>query len=200
MKYDNLLNEKIYHYYYPKAGPLKSITEVPESDVDNVLKSISETTPIHHSRLTLFKDYLPHRKETELLMKKQFIERGGKPTRDFPFYFILGNSPDYSIGNPECEALVVDSSKIDTDILSFTFCDSMIAYPFQPFFDESGYNFNYLPKDFHGQTYHFNELGAVLNKHGHPNDKHNSDYPFPGFIEVQVWGDINLESDCMGRD
>ncbi len=190
MNIDTLVFEKIYHYYYAKSGPLKSITELSDNDLKNVLSSISETTSIHHSRLTMFNDYVPFRRATEKVMRKQFIEKGGRPEREYPHYFILGNSPDYSMDNPECKSLGLDPSLIDSDIMSFTFCDSMICYPFVPFFTDEGYNLNYEAKDFHGNIYHFDELQNVLKKYGHPNSKSNSDYPFPGFIEVQVWGEL----------
>ena len=43
--------------------------ELPENELNKVLSEISETTSIHHTRLTLFDDYVPHRKNIEKLMK-----------------------------------------------------------------------------------------------------------------------------------
>ncbi len=197
MQTDSLIHKYFYHYYYSPPGPLKSITELSDERVAQVISSTNEKTSIYHYRLTLFPDYVSHRRNIEIIMRNQLIEKGGKPERQTPFYFILGQNSDFVDKNPGCQILVVDPKKLDRDIISFTFCDSLFAYPFLPFFSENGFNLKYKRKEFHGQTYHFNELGKVLKKYGHPNHNDNHDYPFQGFIEIQLWKDIDLTEDCI---
>jgi hypothetical protein len=191
-----LLEADIFHYYYESSGPFRSITELDNHDLEKVIGKIDATTSIHHSRLTQFKGYVAHRRTVERTMRCQFAERGGKPVRAHPYYFILGNEPSYLDESPDarsngCREIRINPRLLNPDIVSFTFCDSLVAFPFPPFFSAEGYNFPFAAKPFHGKTYHFGELESVLKTHGHPDSPENNFLPFPAFIEVQLWDEMD---------
>lgn len=75
----------LYHYYEQKNGPFRNITEMGFEKAVDIQASIQEGWNSKRD-----KNYIKTRFSLEKRLKEHFILKGGKPSRNDPFYFTLG--------------------------------------------------------------------------------------------------------------
>lgn len=120
--------DKIYilNYCSPGCEPLKSITQLNETnayDFAKVLSANNSGTAFH--RFVDFSNYYPKRIRTEKWLYDCFVNSGGKPTTSHPYYFVLHGSEYLNkwFGEGKITKLILND--INTKDISFTFGDSM---------------------------------------------------------------------------
>jgi hypothetical protein len=75
--------------------------------------------------------YLDHRKNHERLIRELFIRKGGHPSRQYPIYAILGESPvgPHDLENEYSYRINVPLQSLSRDDVSFTYPDSLYEVP-----------------------------------------------------------------------
>jgi len=128
------------------------------------------------------KRYYEHRTELERLMRSLFIEKGGKPVLDFPYYMVIGESPLLATWYNESEYIKIPINEFDLSMLSFTYGDS-----FPTFSQRITDGMEYRKK-----VYLYDEILMLIQKYGLPQDTWNETYESPCYVEVQIWSDIPI--------
>ncbi len=174
----------IYHYYEKKVGPFKNISALPYDQAKKRLQSI--TKGFNKNRGD---DYLDKRLVLESQLKKAFITKGGKPKRNDPFYFTLGECKWLETWYEEAAIVKIPIHYLfeHKDIISFTYPDSMISFQLAHESQLSAYK-----KSCNGQVYTLQEIEEIINTFGMPNPAIWSKvelHQFDRYIEIQVWGD-----------
>lgn len=171
----------ITHYYLSETGPLRSLSDLSLGGDDPTFLELL-TRHKHDSgyRRRFGSDYIERRREIEARLRSLFLERGGRPRREHPFYFVLGNSPWFKNLNAGHEELKVQLSSLNPQTVSITFPDSFIALTRDT-------------KPYHNQIFLPGELEEMVQQYGLPSNDHAVPYErywetdFELYVEVQVW-------------
>lgn len=126
--------------------------------------------------------YLRYRKKHERYLRKRFVEKGGRPRREYPIYMILGDSPSgpHSLIDGYDRKLALPLSTFVPEEVSFTYPDSLYRVP--P--DDLGRL--YLDRDPAPRVYRLEELEMLIETYRvHKFNNH--------YVEAQVWVDEPLE-------
>ena len=182
-----MIPEYLYHYFERNNGPFQNITK------DGVEKAIliqREITEGWNSKRP--PNYVELRFALEKRLKDQFISKGGKPNRDDPFYFTLGECEWAKSWYVNPGVVKIPLSAFNADHISFTYPDSMVSFQFHDEPKLAAYK-----KDENGKVFLLNEIEEVINKHGVPGEeKWGSDerMKYDRYIEAQVWDDSVIRS------
>ncbi|WP_419212432.1 hypothetical protein ACNR9Q_17090 [Maribacter sp. X9] len=174
--------EFLFHYYELDNGPFRNITEhglkKAESIQNQISKGFNSKRP---------DNYIELRFSLEKRIKKQFILKGGKPNRNDPFYFTLGECDWAKSWYVNPGVIKIPLTDFKTEHISFTYPDSMVSFQF---YDEpklEGYR-----KDCNGQVFLLNEINDIINMYGLPTEKKSQtqeSLKYDIYIEAQVWDD-----------
>ena len=130
------------------------------------------------------------RRKTEERLKGLFVLAGGKPERDVPHYFVLGDSCWFKHICPNTDEVKLLLADIPSESLSFTYPDSFVAMEFV-----RDYGLPCEPRPYHGKVFRIEELEDIVAAYGFPKDDESREYgnyaneEFEKFIEVQIWSD-----------
>lgn len=172
------------HYYEGKIR-LKNICNYDDDQAQAILTNLCESG----QRTWLHPGYLEERREVEAWLYNDFVKKGKKPDLQHPLYFVLGEHDDlfqkggfFSSANPM--KLKIPLSLFDSDMISFTYPDSMPSFNIPRV--ERGKS--YL-KPFHGQVFTKDEITEVVNTYGLPGDRWKVEeaWRYDRFIEAQIW-------------
>ena len=178
----------ISHYYLPDRPPFLSLSDL-RGGVDN--KIFQDMLNRHkwddkyNRRFGL--NYLQKRVSVENRLRELFIGRGGKPKRQHPIYFVLGESKWFKYLNTEHRVIRIPISKLPDKSVSITFPDSYITMT------NSG-------KPYYEKVYFISEIQKILSEYGIPKDELPETYEnywegeFEKYYEVQVWDDKILST------
>ncbi|TGV03162.1 hypothetical protein [Flavivirga rizhaonensis] len=125
-------------------------------------------------------------------MKKAFIVKGGKPNRNDPFYFTLGECEWVKSCYENPDVVKIPLTDIKPEHISFTYPDSMVSFQF---YDEP--KLAKYRKAYNGQVYLLNELKDLLDKYGLPTEekwKSQENMTYDRYIEAQVWDDFIINT------
>jgi len=172
----------LYHYYELKNGPFKNITRIDYNKAQKVLGEVK--VGFNKNRGP---DYLDMRLELEGKLKRDFIKKGGKPTRNDPFYFSLGECKwlETWFEHTGIVKIPLETVAKRKEIVSITYPDSMISYQlseFEEFIDKR--------KPCNGQVFVLDELEGLIQNYGLPTEekwKNDKACVFDRYIEVQIW-------------
>jgi hypothetical protein len=157
MDRDEGLPAVLTHYYRPFSRPFLSLSSLSEPEVSRVLATIARTEPLPY-RLT-HPDYLSERRRIEARMREMFCEKAGRPERDNPHYFVLG---EFSLWETDASLKVeLPLSAVPAPLVSFTLTDS--------FFNFRPTNLRGVPiprRPYHGELFTLAELPALIRRHG----------------------------------
>lgn len=173
------------HYY--RDRPFRTLTELSPKERARVIRTLKFPQRAAHRLHSAF--YFEQRLRYEVLMREQFVAKGGKPQRRRPLYAVLGESEiwqDISI-----HSLRIPLSAIPSSQLSFTYTDSWGAFVDR---DLEG---NPIPrKPQYGTLFRLEELGAVFRKYGWPGDRWKTDpqWEHDIYVEAQIWSDDPLKA------
>jgi hypothetical protein len=130
------------------------------------------------------------RRATEAVLRDRFTERGGRPERTSPHYFVLGESAWFAGLYGDAGVVHLPLEGIDTEQLSFTYPDSMTSMGLS-----QDFGMPVTPRPYHGTVYRIEELADVLRLNGYPRPPRPDSYDrhqfleFEHYIEVQLWSD-----------
>jgi len=170
------------HYYRPFSRPLLSLSALSEQELLGVLEGLARQEPLPY-RLT-DPAYLSERRRLERLMRHQFETKGGRPEREFPHYFVLG---EFSLWESDGSSRVqIPLRTVESVAVSFTLTDS--------FFNYRRHNLRGVEiplRPYHGQLFALEELPAQLALHGLPGEawRFHPERRFDVYVEAQIWSD-----------
>lgn len=157
-----LNNMYVFRTYDDMVGYSKRLTQIDDSTVINI-KHHNITEPNHLEK------YFYERKIVEQIMYRKFVNKGGRPETEQPYYFSLHFPIDICMyNNPRIMCNKV--SNFDKNLISFTIGDSMEAI--------------YVAKGKYARKiYTYDELAYIFDELG-------KEYLIPSdtkFIEMQFW-------------
>ncbi|MTI31241.1 hypothetical protein [Xanthovirga aplysinae] len=176
----------LFHYFEVEKGPFRNITEFGLEKAIDIQNQISDG--LNSKRPP---NYIELRFALEERLKEQFIAKGGKPNRNDPFYFTLGECEWAKSWYVNPGVVKIPLSALKAEHISFTYPDSMVSFQF---YDEP--KLATYRKDFNGQVYLLNEIGKVINEYGLPSEnkwQSEEELKFDRYIEVQVWDDTVIK-------
>ena len=174
---------KLYRYFEKGNNPYLTLSDLPDEEAQSIQDVLKESDNVYTKRDYDGK-YMYYRRIVEDNVRLAFINKGGKPVRKTPLYFVLGESHETnSIAYMEwykCpDYIEIPMNKINAATVSFTYGDSFIEnHPEHR--DQSKYCETVLT---------YEEILRVIQDSGWPQDSVKDDSPFwvPRYIEAQVW-------------
>ncbi len=187
-----VVSEVLTHYYRPFSEPLLSLSELSEDRRSIVLAGVAEHEPLP-LRLTR-PDYFEKRRWLEEAMRTRFLEKGGRPIRVHPHYFVLGEFSHWETDGSK--KVQIPLSGVPEDCVSFTLTDS--------FFNYRGTNLRGVPiptRPYHGTLFLREEMHDQLVAHRLPAEDwdSNPDRQFEVYVEAQLWSDEPVLSKLGAR-
>ncbi len=174
----------IVHYYEARQGPLRSLSDLSMEDAEYILEQIRQEGVIFASKRN--KDYLGIRRSLEERLRQLFIEKGGRPKRLWPHYFILGECEWVRSWYREGRDLQIPLNEIDPKAVSFTYGDSFPAMRYQD------------GKPYRDKVYTVEELPELIRQYGLPQIWNRDGLLGPErYIEAQLWDDAPVK-DYLG--
>ena len=172
----------LYHYYELDNGPFQNITEHGFETAINIQNQITKGWNSKRPD-----NYIELRFALENRIRKEFISKGGKPNRNDPFYFTLGECTWAGSWYINPGVVKIPLSDFKSEHISFTYPDSMVSFQF---YDEP--KLETYRKDCNGQVFLLNEISSIITKYGLPSEKKSESeerLKYDKYIEVQVWDD-----------
>lgn len=165
----------LYHYFEKSAGAFNNLSEL---DIEEAQAIQSKLNGVFASQRNA--DYLYRRKDLEQLVRRLFVQKGGKPERKTPYYMVVGACPWLSSWYKDSGFVKIPISDFDLTTLSFTYGDM-----FPTFSDKVHDDFEYRKN-----VYTYDEILLMIEKYGLPQEKYsNPIFAQPAYVEVQVWSD-----------
>lgn len=162
------------YYFRDNQKPFEVLTDLD----DNVAKALLRNDTLWRGDGT----YLTHRKNHEKVIRDLFIQKGGRPKRDYPIYAILGESPigPHDLENEYIYKINIPLHEFTRNDISFTYPDSLYEVPL----DDLGRL--YLQRNDVPIVYTIDELSNVIEKY-HVYEYNNH------YMEAQIWNDEPVE-------
>ncbi len=184
--------DDITHYFSRSDHPFQNLSDLNPDELAPVLEKLKQRKAQNPAFKRVFGSaYMDMRRRTETKLRGMFEARGGKPQRQSPHYFVLGQCAWFSGLYPDPETVKLDWRLLPREIASFTYPDSFVSMRLGPEFG--------LPHEplepYHEQVFFLDELADVVARHGLPDGGSGEDYAdyhkrkFEKYIEVQVWAD-----------
>ena len=167
----------LYHYYDKRSGPFRSLTAVPEEEAAVVLEQIRAERP---DSMCAQRDaeYIRKRRETEMVLRREFAKKGGIMDIPSPYYMVVEHSPWLDSWYEQPGFLRIPAEEFDLRKVSFTYGDSMPT--FSPRVNDG--------KEYRRKVYTYEEILEVIDRYGLPQDWNNDGAHGPErYIEAHVW-------------
>ncbi|TVS00574.1 MAG: hypothetical protein EA407_14500 [Rhodobacteraceae bacterium] len=186
------LPDVITHYYSRSDRPFQNLSDLKPEELAGTLEKLNQRRADNPNYKRVFgKRYMDFRRKTEMRLRSLFEARGGKPERQSPHYFVLGECAWFSGLYPDPETVTLDWRSLPKEALSFTYPDSFVSMRFGP-----DYGLRADPREpYHERVFFMDELADVVAEHGLPDGNPDDAYEgyhtrrFEKYIEVQVWTD-----------
>ena len=117
----------LYHYFDKRSGPFKSLTSISPEKAEVILKQINTERPNGFCAKRDEK-YLERRKKCELILRHEFMAKGGVVKIDSPYYMVVDHCPWLSTWFEQSDYLKIPVEEFDIKTLSFTYGDSMPTF------------------------------------------------------------------------
>ncbi len=168
----------LYHYFDKSKGPLLSLSALPlEEAVAIQSKLVSENKTFAAQRND---GYLLRRQELERVVHKLFIEKGGKPEKETPHYFVIGECPWLETWYEQADYIRIPINEFDLQTVSFTYGDTFPT--FSPSVTDG--------MEYRNTVYTYKGILEMIEKYGKPQDKWDQPvFAQPCYVEAQVWSD-----------
>lgn len=186
------LPNEITHYFPRSDRPFLNLSDLGEDQATVVIKALARRRAKNPDYKRVFgKVYMDFLRRTEAKLRETFEACGGKPERQAPHYFLLGQCEWFADLYPDTGMVSLDWRSLPREIASFTYPDSAVSMRLGPDFG--------LPPDllepYHEQVFFLDELEEVVADYGLPDGSVDDNYEgyykrkFEKYIEVQVWSD-----------
>jgi hypothetical protein len=172
----------LFHYYELDNGPFRNITEYGLKKAESIQNQISKG--FNSKRPD---NYIDLRFSLEKRIKEQFILKGGKPNRNDPFYFTLGECNWAKSWYVNPGVIKIPLTDFKPNQISFTYPDSMVSFQF---YDEP--KLATYRKNCNGQVFILSEISNLINEYGLPTEEKSQtqeNLKFDKYIEAQIWDD-----------
>jgi len=185
----------ITHYYLPDRRPFLNLSELDDESLAQVIADLRITGDAGRSERRFGPRYMSLRRRTEELLRERFVERGGRPLRQAPHYFVLGESAWFRGLYAGAAEIRVRLADVPSEQVSFTLPDSVGAMGLLP-----EYGIETAPRPYHGTVFRIEELADVVERYGMPGGRRPASYQGYEFedsehyVEVQVWADEPLQT------
>jgi hypothetical protein len=176
------------HYFHKNEQPFRTLSSLTDREALHVASNLRGRTGAVYRRFNNPKRYLKQRREAENWVRREFINKGGKPASDYPHYFVVGRSVWIEEGyDGQSSMMHMPISAFQSEHISFTYPDSMISYWLR-----SQANQVFYRPELHGQVFILSEICKLINKFGVPEEEWRTEgaRKYDLFIEAQVWGSI----------
>ena len=185
-----MLPEFVTHYHLPDRQPFLNLSELDDADVAVIDREMAELRRQGLQLRPFGRRYIEWRRLTEARLRSLFVARGGKPERNAPHYFVLGESPWFERLAVDMRSVRLPLAALPIDATSMTLPDSFTAMEF-------GERFGHPtdPKPYHGRAFLLSELDELISTYGMPtpvwDDSHMNwrEWPASAYIEIQLWSD-----------
>ena len=171
------------HYYLPDRKPFLNLSALEDEDLRVVLEALRAKTESGENKRSFADWYVTERKNSEQHLKKVFLKKGGIVEKDFPHYFVFGESSIQKNLANNTKEIRLQLEKLPLEKISFTYPDSMATMVLK---DDELYKMPY-----HGKVFTYSEIIEVIKEYGFPKDEiaKTSKFHFPLYIEAQLWSD-----------
>lgn len=183
----------ITHYHVAGRRPFLNLSDLDEASLDKVLTALQTTAESSVSERRFGPRYMKLRHATEDVLRTRFIERGGRPTRTSPHYFVLGESAWFGGLYRYAAEVRVRLNDLPTEQVSVTYPDSVTSMGLL-----AEFGIEVAPRPYHGNVYRVEEIGDLIERYGLPRTGKPDTYEghqfedFDHYVEVQVWSDDAL--------
>ena len=165
----------LYHYYERKIGSFVSMSGLP---IDEAMAIQSRfTLPFRTENRS--QQYYERRQYLEQLVRSLFIAKGGRPTLAVPHYMAIGECPFLATWFEDAAYIKIPITAFDLQTVSFTYGDTFPT--FSPRVTDG--------LEYRNKVYDYNEIVALVEKYGLPQDSWDGTYASPCYVEAQVWSD-----------
>jgi len=177
----------LYHYFERDFGPFRAFTELPIEEARSVLLARKAAGKIGAPNI---EDFLQKRYGREQRLREAFAARGGRIERTSPYYFFLGEEPQWASAYDHPECVKIPMNEFDPLTVSFTYGDSFAV--FNPAL--------FGPEEYWGKVYFADEILELIGRIGlpppveydfkrgiYPKDKHI--HNLLKYVEAHVWSD-----------
>ena len=174
------------HLYKNPDGPFQSISELPHADASRLMDEMTDANTWHTPRFTREKrkEYMNARRRSEERLRCAFVAKGGRPSREHPYYLAL-ETPEVQTFWPAAKCVRVPLVALPPDVVSFTYLDSMVCDALLNDPDCVPANCKqFAGLSCLGQVYRLDELPHLLEEYG---------FPKGTYVEAQVWADEPLQ-------
>ncbi len=174
------------HLYLNPDGPFRSISELPQSEAARLMDQMTEANTWHPPRFTKEnrERYINARRRAERRLHAAFIAKGGCPRRRHPYYLLL-ETPEVQSFWPNARRARIPVDEIPSELLSFTYIDSMVCDALLHEPDRvPGNCTQFAGLDCLDEVYRLEELPNLIETFG---------FPEGTYIEAQVWADEPLQ-------
>jgi len=168
----------LYHYFEKSKGPLLSLSALSAEQADMIQQKIVADNKTFAAQRN--DRYLPRRRELEKIVRELFIAKGGKPEKESPHYFVIGECPWLTTWYEQADYIKIPVNEFDLQTVSFTYGDTFPT--FSPHVTDG--------LEYRNTVYTYDEILKIIDKYGMPQD--NWDKPVfaqPCYVEAQVWSD-----------
>ncbi len=172
-------------HYFHKA-PFQSLTDLSNSERAAVIAKLEFPSGASHRFQSAY--YFDQRKQYELQMHRQFLEKGGCPIRQRPHYAVLGESEIWD--SITTNSIRIPLSEIPPEQISFTYTDSWFTFVER----EADGTIN-PQKPQYNNLYRLEELPSLFSKYGWPGDRWKSEPEWKNdiYVEAQLWSDESVQ-------
>ena len=113
-------NFTLYHYFEASSGPLKNLSALDLRESCGILKKMKEdATGLFAAHR--FDGYMDRRIELEGIIRTLFKEKGGKPEKSYPHYFVVEECPWFEEWYNETSRISKSIGDFKIDTVSFTY-------------------------------------------------------------------------------
>ncbi|RWO08717.1 MAG: hypothetical protein EOS08_31800 [Mesorhizobium sp.] len=174
----NTIPEVVTHNYDPGGVFLANLCDLPLGEAEQVLQRIRDA-----GKRTIKANYLGRRLKTEAWLINERQRLLGQTRRNRPIYFFLGDFADGQDLSRPC-SMVMPLAEFPSDVLTFTYPDSMASLPIATRDDHRPER-----QPYHGQVFTLHQIKRVVEEFGMPGERWRTDHlrRHDRFIEVQVW-------------
>ena len=144
----------LYHYYEKKNGPFLNLSDLSFEEAKQIQDSLCKDGKVFASQRN--DKYLERRKYIEQLVRKMFIEKGGKPTRMTPHYMVVGECPWLLTWYENGDYIKIPINEFDLSTVSFTYGDTFPT--FSPKITDN--------HEFRNKVYLYDEILKIIEKYG----------------------------------
>ena len=182
------------HYHLPDSPPFLNLSELSDDELPAVLQALDQRRQAGDHKRVFGSRYMDLRGRTEARLAELFRQAGGRPERNAPHYFVLGESAWFRGLAAGMQATTVPLSGLPTEVTSFTYPDSFTAMGMV-----ADLGLPYEERPYHNRVFRLEQLFEVIKRYGLPADEEPAEYqgyqhrPFEKYIEVQLWSDKPLQ-------